>query len=75
MNKMSLAVALGEIEATGYLFDIGQLSPATVCALNQMVNRGELTKIKALWPYITTGIRKKTLYMAPNSVGERRRAK
>ena len=45
-----------------FIFDIGQLTKEDKNILNKMLRKGKVAKTKALWPWITSGTCKKTLY-------------
>ena len=45
-----------------YWFDIGQIHLETKKALNRLIKQGLVSKEKAYWPWITSGISQKTLY-------------
>lgn len=46
----------------GQIFDIGQIKTEGLRFLEKEVKAGRVTKTKALWPWVTWGTCKKTLY-------------
>lgn len=47
----------------GRVFDIGQLGPDQIKALDKEVKAGRATKTKAIWPFITHGTVRKTVWL------------
>ena len=55
---------LEQLKRDGYWFDIGQLrrQPETLKALTRLTRKGLVIKSRAIWPWITHGTIKKTMY-------------
>lgn len=57
-------LVLEQLKRDGYWFDIGQLHKETLKALARLIRKGKVKKEIKLWPWITSGIIKKTFYQA-----------
>lgn len=59
---MNYENAIKVLESGDYLFSIGQFDKQTLVRLNNASKRGEICKAKAIWPYVSSGYIKKTIY-------------
>jgi hypothetical protein len=60
----TIEAALDHIRANGFIFQIGQLPATTTRRLDRMARQGTLVKQQAYWPNWTSGISRKTGWMA-----------
>ena len=68
---MNTEEAIKAIREDGHVFDIGQLEPQAAKDLNKLVGQGKLGKAKVLWPDVTRGTVRKTVYTAPGKIGQK----
>ena len=60
-----LSVWREHIDNGGLVYDIGQLDEDCRKGLNRLVRKGEIAKIKTMWPWVHLGV-KKTGYCLPH---------
>lgn len=54
--------AIQVLKSGDYIFSIGQFDKQTLVRLNDASKRGEICKATAMWPYVSSGYIKKTIY-------------
>lgn len=62
---MSLEEILKRVAKGDRVFNLGQIAPPVRRKLDAMAKRGELLRERVWWPFVETGLVKKTSYRTP----------